>query len=73
MFFKAVYELKQSTHLWFYTFTDKIKELVFFLSYYNHVFYSNYKSTYIVVYVNDLQIVGPDLKLIEKLKANFAS
>ena len=73
MLLKALYGLKQSARLWFDTFADEMKELGFFQSHYDHALYLNYEGTYVAVYVDDLQIVGPDLKLIEKLKADLAS
>lgn len=45
----------------------------FFQSRYDYVLYLNYEGTYVAVYVDDLQIEGLDLKLIEKLKADLAS
>ena len=39
----------------------------------NHAFYLNYEGTYVIVYVDDLQIVGLDLKFIKKLKTDLAS
>lgn len=50
-----------------------MKELGFFQSYYNHALYLNYDGSYVAVYVDDLQIVGLDLNLIEKLKTDLAS
>ena len=50
-----------------------MKELGFFQSCYDYVLYLNYEGTYIAIYINDLQIVGPDFKLIEKLKTDLAS
>lgn len=73
MLLKALYGLKQSARLWFDTFADEMKELGFFQSHYDHALYLNYEGTYVAVYVDDLQIVGPDLKIIEKLKADLAS
>ena len=60
MLLKALYGLKQSTCLWFDTFADEMKELGFFQSHYDHSLYLDYSGTYVAVYVDDLQIVGPD-------------
>lgn len=73
MLFKTLYGLKQSARLWFDTFADEMKELGFFQFHYNHSLYLNYEGTYVAVFVDNLQIVGPNLKLIEKLKADLAS
>lgn len=73
MILKALYGLKQSARLWFDTFADGMKELGFFESRYDHALYLDYKVTYVAVYVDDLQIVGPDLNRIQKLKADLAS
>lgn len=71
MLLKAFYGLKQSAPLWFDTFADEMKELRFFQSHYDHALYFNYKGIYIAVYVDDIQIIRPDLKFIAKLKADL--
>lgn len=73
MLLKALYGLKQSARLWFDTLADEMKELGFFQSKYDHALYLDYKGTYVAVYVDDLQIVGPDLDHIQKLKGDLAS
>ncbi len=73
MLLKALYGLKQSARLWFDIFADEMKELRFFQSHYDHTLYLDHNDTYIAVYVDDLQIVGPNLNLINRLKANLAS
>ncbi len=73
MLLKALYGLKQSARLWFNTFADEMKELGFFQSYYEPALYLYHNGTYVAVYVDDLHIVGPDLNLINRLKANLAS
>ena len=73
MLLKAFYGLKQSARLWFDTFADEIKELGLFQSHYDHALYLDHIGTYVAVYVDDLQIVGPDLKLINRLKTDLAS
>ncbi len=70
---KALYDLKQSACLWFDTFADGMKELGFFQSHYDHALYLDHNGTYFAVYVDDLQIVGPDLNLINRLKTDLAS
>lgn len=54
-------------------FADEIKQLKAFLYHNNHAFYLDYHGTYVVVYVNDLQIVGPGLDYINCLKTKLAS
>ena len=56
----------------FDTFANKIKKLGFFQSHYNHAFYLDYNGTYVVVYVDDLQIVGPNFYCINCFKINLA-
>lgn len=73
MLLKALYGLKQSARLWFDTFADEMKELGFFQSHYDHALYLDHNGTYVAVYVDDLQIVGPDLNLINQLKTDLAS
>lgn len=51
----------------------EIRELRFFQFYYDHTFYLDYKGTYIVVYVDDLQIIGPNLDFINHLKSDLTS
>lgn len=70
---QELYRLKQVARLWFDTFRDEMKELGFFQSLYDSALYFNCQGTYIAVYVDDLHIVGPDLSLINKLKAQLAS
>lgn len=72
-FGKAFYSLKQFVWLLFNIFVKKIRELVFFYSHYDYALYLDYKSTYIIVYINNLQIIGPNLDLINCLKSNLAS
>ena len=50
-----------------------MKELRFFQSHYDHVLYLDHNDTYVAVYINDLQIVDPDLNFINHLKADLAS
>lgn len=73
MLLKALYGLKQSDPLWSDTFADGMKDLGFFESRYDHALYLDYKGIYVAVYVDDLQILGPDLNRIQKLKADLAS
>ena len=73
MLLKALYGLKQSARLWFDTFADEMKELRFFQSHYDHALSLDHNGTYVAIFVDDLQIVGPDLNLINRLKANLAS
>lgn len=50
-----------------------MKNLGFFQSHYNYIFYLDYNGTYVVIYVDDLQNVGFDLERINCLKNNLAS
>ena len=59
--------------MWFNTFVDEMKELRFFQSHYDHALYLDYNGTYVAVYVNDLQIVGPNLDRINCLKIDLTS
>ncbi len=72
MLLKAFYGLKQSARLWFDTFADEMKELGFFHSHYDHTLYLDHNGIYFAVYVDDLQMVGPDLNLINRLKTDLA-
>ena len=49
-----------------------MKKFSFLQSLYNSALYFNGQGTYVAVYVNDLQNVGPDLSLINELKAQLA-
>ena len=73
MLLKAVCGLKQSARLWLDTFANEMKELGFFQSHYNHTLYLDHNGTQVDVYVDDLQIVGPDHNLINRLKTDLAS
>ena len=73
MLLKAFYDLKQSACLWFNKFADEMEELEFFQSHYDHALYLDHNGTYFAVYVCDLQIVGPDLNLIHRLKTDLVS
>ncbi len=73
MLLKAFHDLKKSARLWFDTFANEIKELGLFQSHYDHALYLDHNGTYVAVYVDDLQIVGPDLNLINRLKTDLAS
>ena len=69
---QGLYGLKQAARLWFDTFQDEMKRLGFLQSLYDSALYFNGQGTYVAVYVDDLHIVGPDLSLINKLKAQLA-
>ncbi len=73
MLLKAVCGLKQSARLWFDTFANEMKELRFFQSHYDHTPYLDHNGTHVDVYVDDLQIVGPDHILINRLKTDLVS
>lgn len=50
-----------------------MKKLGFFRSLYNSVLYFNSQKTYVIVYINNLHIVGPNLSLINELKIQLVS
>ena len=69
---QGLYRLKQAARLWFDTFRDEMKRLGFLQSLYYSALYFNGQGTYVAVYVDDLHIVGPNLSLINELKAQLA-
>ena len=64
---KALYSLKQSPRMWYYTLSDFLIELGFQpLTSDNSVFIKN--DMFIAVYVDDLLIFGPNIKDIQQIK-----
>ena len=70
---QGLYGLKQAACLWFNTFRDEMKELGFFQFLYDSAFYFNGQGTYVIVYVDDLHMIGLDFSLINKLKEQLMS
>lgn len=70
---QGLYGLKQVAHFWFDTFKEEMQKLGFVQSHYDSVLYLNNNGTYVVVYVDDLYIVGPDLSLIVWLKKELVT
>ena len=63
---KALYRLKQSSHVWFKTLRDFLKELDFIQSEYNHsIFITVDKSMIIAVYVNNILIFDKNEKVMK--------
>jgi hypothetical protein len=66
---KALYSLKQASRVWYNTLTNYLKTLGFTsLTADNCIFY-NKKETYIVVFVDNLLIIGPSKLNIDTIKA----
>ncbi len=70
--FQRLYGLKHAARLWFDIFWDEMKRLGFSQSLYDSAFYFNGQGTYFAEYIDDLHIVGPELFLINELKAQLA-
>jgi Reverse transcriptase (RNA-dependent DNA polymerase) len=69
---KALYSLKQSPHVWYFTLTAYLKTLSFKpLTANNCIFYDS-KGIYIVVFVNDLLIVSLFKANISIIKAKLS-
>ncbi len=69
---RSFYGLKQSARLWFDLFAEEMRALGFYQSQYDTALFLDGKSTYVAIYVDNLQIIGPSLKVIEELKTNLA-
>ena len=66
---KALYELKQSPHVWFKTLRDFLKELSFIQSEYDHnIFITVNKSMIIAVYVDDILIFNENEKVMKGMQ-----
>ena len=73
---KALYGLKQAANIWFNTLSTELKKLNFLqLNTDNCLFYNSIKDTIMMVYVDDIAIIGPDPSyinsLISELKKKF--
>ncbi len=69
---RSFYGLKQSTQLWFDLFAEEMRALGFYQSQYDTALFLDGKGIYVAIYVDDLQIIGPSLKVIEELKTRLA-
>ncbi len=69
---RSLYGLKQSAQLWFNLFAGEMRALGFYRSQYDTALFLDGKSIYVAIYVNDFQIIGPSLKVIEELKIRLA-
>ena len=69
---RSLYGLKQSARLWFDLFAEEMLALGFFQSQYDSALFLNGKGTYVAIYVDELQIIGPDLAVIENLKTSLS-
>ena len=69
---KSLYGLKQSARLWFDLFAEEMLALGFYQLQYDNALFLNGEGTYVAIYVDDLQIVGPDLSIIENLKTSLS-
>ena len=71
---KSLYGLKQSPHTWFGKFSEVIKKFGLKKSKFDYsVFYKNSQAGIIllVVYVDDIVIIGNDIACISSLKSFF--
>ncbi len=71
-FRRSLYGLKQSARLWFDLFAEEMRALGFYQSQYDIDLFLDGKGIYVAIYVDDLQIIGPSLKVIEELKTRLA-
>ena len=62
---RSLYGLKQSARLWFDLFAEEMRALGFYQSQYDTALFLEGKGKYVAIYVDDLQIIGPSLKVIE--------
>ena len=70
---KALYGLKQSPRIWYYTLMQALKEVGFFVLEYDYsLFINTFRRTFIVVYVDDLFLIGPDIEFINSIKDHLA-
>ena len=74
---KSIYGLKQSSRQWYLKFGESLARLGFCRSLYDScVFVEREKgraATYLLLYVDDMLISGPDVEEIRKIKAQFKS
>ena len=69
---RSLYGLKQSARLWFDLFAEEMRALGFYQSQYDTALFLDGKGAYVAIYVDDLHIIGPSLKVIEELKTRLA-
>lgn len=72
---KSIYGLKQSSRQWYIKFGESLAKLGFYRSLYDScVFIKNESGkalTYLLLYVDDMLIFGPDAEQIRKTKAQL--
>ena len=72
-FIKALYELKQSSRIWYKVIRDFFKSLSFeFINSDNSVFVSKNKKIYIAVYMNDFLVIDEDMNYINEIKSKLS-
>ena len=69
---KALYSLKQSPRVWYYTLSRFLADSKFYPIDADHSVFSN-GSIYIAVYVDDLLIIGKDKVKIQELKDRLST
>ena len=72
---KSVYGLKQAPRCWFAKLTTTLKRAGFKQSYNDYSLFTyikNNKSLRVLIYVDDLVIVGSDLDMVEKFKVHLS-
>ena len=69
---RSFYGLKQSARLWFDLFAEEMLALGFYQSQYDSALFLNGEETYVAIYVDYLQIIRPDLSIIENLKTSLS-
>ena len=73
---KSLYGLKQSPRIWFHKFSTYILSLGFIRSKANHYVYCKQVGehfVYVVLYVDDMLLVGNDMKVIKEVKSQLSS
>ena len=68
---KGLYGLKQSPLVWYNTITKTLISLGFTRSKFDHSLFMN-KQTYLTLYVDDMQIIGPDKAYINTVKQELS-
>ena len=68
---KALYGLKQSPRVWYNTLHDYFKSLGYQRTNADHSVFLHSNKTIVAVYVDDLLIFGPDMSVIQELKAQL--
>jgi len=73
---KTMYGLKQSLRMWYHKFDMYIRELGFVRSQFNHCVYRRNVDDhfiYVVLYVDDMLLVGNNMDLIKEMKSLLSS